>query len=163
MAHGTISVSRCSGAPWSRPAMLAATLPSYRRLCRWSYTVYGLSILHAGWSSISFGSRVHCLVPVGISSSYSSEFAKLAFVLFLGRYLMYREITAASRGLLSPCRWPPCRCCWWCLESPTWARRRFSCRSCSSCCWWPAPGRADLLRVPTPAGLLGRLFVLDAR
>ena len=35
-------------------AMLAATLPSYRRLCHWSYAIFGLAISAAGGSSISF-------------------------------------------------------------------------------------------------------------
>jgi cell division protein FtsW (lipid II flippase) len=84
-------------------AMLAATLPSYRRLCHWSYTVFALAILLL---SVVYLFRsvngAHRWVRWGHVGLQPSEFAKLAFVLILGRYLMYRENYRRLRGLLAP-------------------------------------------------------------
>ncbi len=84
-------------------AMLAATLPSYRRLCHWSYAIFGLAILLL--VAVYFFRSVngaHRWVRWGHVGLQPSEFAKLAFVLVLGRYLMYRENYRRLRGLLVP-------------------------------------------------------------
>ncbi len=84
-------------------AMLAATLPSYRRLSQWSYAIFGLAILLL--AAVYFFRSVngaHRWVRWGHVGLQPSEFAKLAFVLVLGRYLMYRENYRRLRGLLAP-------------------------------------------------------------
>ena len=84
-------------------AMLAATLPSYRRLCHWSYAIFALAILLL---VVVYLFRpvngAHRWVRWGHVGLQPSEFAKLAFVLVLGRYLMYRENYRRLRGLLVP-------------------------------------------------------------
>jgi cell division protein FtsW (lipid II flippase) len=84
-------------------AMLAATLPSYRRLCHWSYAIFGLAVLLL---AIVYLFRpvngAHRWLRWGHVGLQPSEFAKLAFVLVLGRYLMYRENYRRLRGLLIP-------------------------------------------------------------
>jgi cell division protein FtsW (lipid II flippase) len=84
-------------------AMLAATLPSYRRLCHWSYAIFALAILLLA-AAYFFRSvnGAHRWVRWGHVGLQPSEFAKLAFVLVLGRYLMYRENYRRLRGLLAP-------------------------------------------------------------
>ncbi len=84
-------------------AMLAATLPSYRRLCHWSYTIFGLALLLLV-AAYFFRpvNGAHRWVRWGHVGLQPSEFAKLAFVLALGRYLMYRENYRRLRGLLLP-------------------------------------------------------------
>ena len=112
-------------------AMFAATLPSYRLLARWSYVAFcrvagavggRLSVSADQWApSVGF-----VLGPVGLQPS---EFAKLAFVLGLARYLMYRSSYRELPGLLAPLTivmvplvlvlkepdlgtaWSSCRCC----------------------------------------------------
>ena len=84
-------------------AMLAATLPSYRRLCHWSYAIFGLAVLLL--VAVYFFRPVngaHRWVRWGHVGLQPSEFAKVAFVLVLGRYLMYRENYRRLRGLLVP-------------------------------------------------------------
>jgi cell division protein FtsW (lipid II flippase) len=83
--------------------MLAATLPSYRRLCHRSYGIFGLAILLLVvvylFRSVNGAHRWLRWGHVGLQPS---EFTKLAFVLALGRYLMYRENYRRLRGLLAP-------------------------------------------------------------
>ena len=84
-------------------AMLAVTLPSYRRLCHWSYAIFWLAIgtllVVYFFPSVNGAHRWLRWGHVGLQPS---EFAKLAFVLVLGRYLMYRENYRRLRGLLVP-------------------------------------------------------------
>ncbi len=83
--------------------MLAATLPSYRRLCHWSYATFGLAIMLL--VIVYFFRSVngaHRWVRFGRVGFQPSEFAKLAFVLVMGRYLMYRDNYRRLRGLLVP-------------------------------------------------------------
>ena len=83
--------------------MLAAALPSYRWLCRWSYAVFGVAVLLL--LAVYFFRPVngaHRWVRWGHVGLQPSEFAKLAFVLVMGRYLMYRENYRRLRGLLVP-------------------------------------------------------------
>ena len=84
-------------------AMLAATLPSYRRLCHWSYAIFTLAILSL--LSVYFFPSVngaHRWLRWGRIGLQPSAFATVAFVLTLGRYLMYRENYRRFRGLLVP-------------------------------------------------------------
>jgi cell division protein FtsW (lipid II flippase) len=84
-------------------AMLAAAVPSYRRLCHGSYAIFGLAVLLL---LVVYLFRpvngAHRWVRWGRVGLQPSEFAKLAFVLVLGRYLMYRENYRRLRGLLVP-------------------------------------------------------------
>ncbi len=85
------------------PAMLAITVPNYRILCRWSYVIFlaALALLVAVYffPPMNNARRWIRLGPVGLQPS---EFAKVAFVLALGRYLMYRENFHRLPGLLLP-------------------------------------------------------------
>ncbi len=84
-------------------AMLLATIPSYRILCRWSYVVFTLAL--ALLAMVYFFPPVHgthrWMRLAGLSLQ-PSEFAKVAFVLALARYLMYRENYRRFRGLCMP-------------------------------------------------------------
>jgi len=84
-------------------AMLAATLPSYRVLCRWSYLIFFLAlallVVVYFFPPVNAARRWIRVGPVGFQPS---EFAKLAFVLALARYLMYRENYRRPAGLLLP-------------------------------------------------------------
>jgi len=118
MAIGLLGLARCEdfgeGARhylrqqlvWSSvglAAMLAAALPSYRRMAAWSYLVFGLSLVLL--VLVYFFPAVngaHRWLRIGRIGAQPSEFAKLAFVLALARYLMYRENYRRLRGLLAP-------------------------------------------------------------
>lgn len=84
-------------------AMLLATAGSYRVLTRWSYAAFFLSLallIAVFWfPPINGAHRWIRFGPVGMQPS---EFAKLAFVLGLARYLMYRDSYRRLRGLLVP-------------------------------------------------------------
>jgi cell division protein FtsW (lipid II flippase) len=77
--------------------------PSYRVLIRWSYVVLCVSVLMliaVYWFPPINGS--HRWIRLGPVGWQPSEFAKLAFVLGLARYLMYRESYRELHGLLVP-------------------------------------------------------------
>ncbi len=84
-------------------AMFAATLPSYRLLARWSYVAFlGSLVLLAAvylFPPINGAQRWIRCGPIGLQPS---EFAKLAFVLGLARYLMHRRSYRELPGLLAP-------------------------------------------------------------
>src|SRR3954470_8540148 len=84
-------------------AMFAATLPNYRVLIRWSYAAFAISLVllvAVYWFPAVNGARRWIrLGPVGFQPS---EFAKLAFVLGLARYLMYRDSFRNLPGLVAP-------------------------------------------------------------
>ena len=84
-------------------AMAGAMIPSYRILCRWSYLIFalalGLLVLVYFFPPINGARRWIRLGPVGFQPS---EFAKIALVLALARYLMYRENYRGLVGLLVP-------------------------------------------------------------
>jgi cell division protein FtsW (lipid II flippase) len=84
-------------------AMLLVTVPSYRVFARWSYAAFGASVLllvAVYWfGPVNGAQRWIRFGPVGLQPS---EFAKLAFVLGLARYLMYRESYRRLGGLLVP-------------------------------------------------------------
>jgi rod shape determining protein RodA len=84
-------------------AMFAATLPSYRLLARWSYVAFFASLVLLAavylFPPINGAQRWIRFGPVGLQPS---EFAKLAFVLGLARYLMHRSSYRELPGLLAP-------------------------------------------------------------
>jgi cell division protein FtsW (lipid II flippase) len=83
--------------------MLAATVPSYRKLCRWSYTFFVASLgLLAAVYFFPAVNGAHRWLRLGGVSLQPSEFAKVAFILALARYLMYRENYRRLPGLLVP-------------------------------------------------------------
>lgn len=84
-------------------AMFVATLPSYRVLCRWSYAIYCgslvLLLVVYLFPPVNGAQRWIRVGPLGLQPS---EFAKLAFVLALARYLMYRENHRRLAGFCVP-------------------------------------------------------------
>lgn len=83
--------------------MLAAAWPSYRWLCRLSYAIYALGL--ALLALVYFFPPVHGVhrwLRLGWVSLQPSELAKVAFVLALARYLMYRESYRRVGGLWVP-------------------------------------------------------------
>ena len=78
-------------------------MPNYRVLAGYAYLAFGLSLVllvAVFWfAPINGAQRWIRLGPVGLQPS---EFAKLAFVLALARYLMYRESYRRLWGLLIP-------------------------------------------------------------
>lgn len=83
--------------------MLLLAMPNYRVLGRFSYTLFLLAILLLVavylFPPINRAHRWIRLGPVGLQPS---EFAKVAYVLALARYLMYRDNYRRLRGLLGP-------------------------------------------------------------
>jgi cell division protein FtsW (lipid II flippase) len=84
-------------------AMLAVLAPNWRVLCRGSYAFFiaaiGLLILVYFFPSVNGARR---WIRVGPMSLQPSEFAKVAFVLAMARYLMYRDDHRRLVGLLLP-------------------------------------------------------------
>ncbi len=84
-------------------AMLATTLPSYRVLCRFSYGFFAsrhvLLVLVYLFPPVNGARRWIRLGPLGLQPS---EFAKVAFVMALARYLMYRDNYRRLGGLWLP-------------------------------------------------------------
>ena len=84
-------------------AMLAVSVPNYRILCRASYAVFlcSLALLVVVYF-VPSPNYAHRWIRVGPISLQPSEFAKVAFVLALARYLMYRENYRRFWGLMIP-------------------------------------------------------------
>jgi len=84
-------------------AMLAMSVPNYRILCRYGYAIFlaalVLLVVVYFFPPINRAHRWIRLGPLGVQPS---EFAKLAFVLALAQYLMYRENYRRLRGLVIP-------------------------------------------------------------
>ena len=84
-------------------AMLCVSLPNYKILCRFSYALFlfAMVLLVAVYfcPEINKAHRWIRLGPIGLQPS---ELAKVAFVLGLARYLMYRDNYRRLRGLLGP-------------------------------------------------------------
>lgn len=118
IAAGLIGIARCEAlfagsggflrrqALWSLlaiAAMLAITWPNYRILCRWSYAILAATLLLLCvvylFPPINGAHRWIRLGPVGFQPS---ELAKVAFIVALARYLMYRDNYRRLRGLLAP-------------------------------------------------------------
>jgi rod shape determining protein RodA len=84
-------------------AMFLVTLPSYRVLARFSYGLFFLSLVLLAvvyWCPAINGA--HRWIRIGPIGFQPSDLAKLAFVLALARYLMYRDNFRRLRGLLGP-------------------------------------------------------------
>jgi rod shape determining protein RodA len=114
---GILGISRAAeladATKWSRSqavfagigllAMLAATWPHYRIYWRISYGAFGatliLLVIVYFCPPIKHAQRWIRIGPLGVQPS---EFAKVAFVLAMARYLMYRENYRRRRGLLAP-------------------------------------------------------------
>jgi cell division protein FtsW (lipid II flippase) len=79
------------------------TLPSYRVMGRWSYVILALAVVLLiavyFFPKINGAHRWIRLGPVGLQPS---ELAKIAFVLALARWLMYRDNYRRLRGLFVP-------------------------------------------------------------
>jgi cell division protein FtsW (lipid II flippase) len=84
-------------------AMLVVSLTNYRLLCRISYGIFALSL--GLLIAVYFFPAIHGAhrwIRLGPVSLQPSEFAKVAFVLALARYLMYRENHRRFTGLFIP-------------------------------------------------------------
>jgi len=83
--------------------MVGLSVPNYRILCRWSYLLFVLSLLLLAvvylFPAIHNAHRWIRIGPVGLQPS---ELAKVAFVLAVARYLMYRENYRRLGGLAIP-------------------------------------------------------------
>jgi len=84
-------------------AMLALSAANYRVLCRHTPIIYlasvGLLVAVYFFPAVNGAHRWIRLGPVGVQPS---EFAKVAFVLVLARYLMYRGNYRRLPGLIAP-------------------------------------------------------------
>jgi cell division protein FtsW (lipid II flippase) len=82
---------------------IAVSLPNYRILCRWSYVLFALGIVSLVavyfFPAVNYAHRWMRIGPIGLQPS---EFVKVAFVLAMARYLMYRENYRRLRGLMAP-------------------------------------------------------------
>lgn len=84
-------------------AMFLVTLPSYRVLARFSYGLFFLAlVLLAVVYRCPAINGAHRWIRIGPIGFQPSDLAKLAFVLALARYLMYRDNYRRLRGLLGP-------------------------------------------------------------
>ncbi len=116
---GWLAIARCADFPpsqgghylrqqivWSVlgvAAMLAVSLPNYRLLCRWSYWLFLASLGLLAMAHFFYPiHETHRWIRVGPVGFQPSEFAKVAFVLALARYLMYRQTYRRLGGLLLP-------------------------------------------------------------
>jgi cell division protein FtsW (lipid II flippase) len=118
MAMGTLAIARCDELTgggghyarqqivWSMLAlggMFLTTTVSYRVLCRWSYAIFAVAVLLLVTvyflPAVNHAHRWVRLGPIGVQPS---EFAKVAFVLALARWLMYRESHRRLLGLAAP-------------------------------------------------------------
>ena len=83
--------------------MLLVTIPNYRTLSRFSYGLFFLAIVLLvvvyRFPPINGAHRWIRIGPVGLQPS---DVAKLAFVLALARYLMYRDNYRRLYGLIVP-------------------------------------------------------------
>lgn len=85
------------------PAMFATTLYPYGRLKPWSYPFFAvcLALLVAVYF---FPARNHShrWIPLGVADLQPSELAKLAYILTLSHYLIYRRNYRRLAGLIVP-------------------------------------------------------------
>ncbi|MFG0334113.1 MAG: FtsW/RodA/SpoVE family cell cycle protein, partial [Maioricimonas sp. JB049] len=85
------------------PATIAAAAIPHRLLKGWSYPLFGLSLLMLG-AVYFFPARngAHRWIPLGLLDVQPSELAKLAYILSLSHYLMYRRNYRRLPGLIVP-------------------------------------------------------------
>jgi rod shape determining protein RodA len=87
----------------SVPAMFAATLVPYRNLRRFSMPLFGLSlVLLVVVYFMPARNGAHRWIPLGPMYFQPSELAKIAFIMALAHYLMYRRNYRRLPGLLAP-------------------------------------------------------------
>ncbi len=85
------------------PAMFAATLVPYRRFRHHGYAVFGLSlILLVVVFLMPVRNGARRWIPLGFAYLQPSELAKIAYVLALAHYLMYRDNYRRLTGLVVP-------------------------------------------------------------
>jgi len=85
------------------PAMLAATLVPYQHFQRNSYLLFaGSLLLLVAVYFFPMRNGSHRWIPLGFMYFQPSELAKLAYILALARYLMYRGNYRQLTGLLIP-------------------------------------------------------------
>jgi rod shape determining protein RodA len=83
--------------------MLLVTIPNYQMLGRFSYALFLVSlVLLVAVYFFPPVNRAHRWIRLGPIGLQPSELAKVAFVLALARYLMYRDNYRRWRGLLVP-------------------------------------------------------------
>jgi cell division protein FtsW (lipid II flippase) len=84
-------------------AVLAAAFPNFRTIARWSYGLFllalALLVLVYLFPAVNGARRWIRLGPIGLQPS---EFAKVAYIMALARYLMYRDTHRRLSGLLVP-------------------------------------------------------------
>jgi cell division protein FtsW (lipid II flippase) len=87
----------------SLAAMGLAAWPNYRLLGRWSYALFGtLAVLLVVVYAFPRVNGAHRWIRWGPLGFQPSEFVKLAYVLMLARYLMYRDNFRRPLGLVVP-------------------------------------------------------------
>ena len=85
------------------PAMVAATMVSYRRLKAWSYPLYAVClVLLVAVYFFPAKNYSHRWIPLGVADFQPSELAKLAYILTLAQYLRHRSNYRRLTGLLLP-------------------------------------------------------------
>ena len=87
----------------SIPAMVAATLIPYSRLRTYSYALFAASLLLL-LAVYFFPAKngAHRWIPLGFMNFQPSELAKIAYILALAHYLMYRQNYRRLTGLVVP-------------------------------------------------------------
>jgi cell division protein FtsW (lipid II flippase) len=85
------------------PAMFATTLIPYRRYRNWSHLLFAFSILLLVIVYLMPSRNgAHRWIPFGVMDFQPSELAKIAFIMALAHYLMYRKNYRTLSGLVVP-------------------------------------------------------------
>lgn len=103
LADGRFATRQMVWIVLSIPAMCAAALYPYRRLKPWSYLIFGgclLLLVAVHFFPPRNGAR--SWIPLGVAYLQPSEPMKLAYVLALAHYLMYRRNYRTLSGLIAP-------------------------------------------------------------
>lgn len=103
LAAGTFATRQIVWMVLSVPAMCIAALYPYRRLKLWSYVIFGgclLLLIAVHFFPPRNGAR--SWIPLGIAYLQPSEPMKLAYILALAHYLMYRRNYRRLAGLIAP-------------------------------------------------------------
>ncbi len=85
------------------PAMFAAALFPHRQLKPWSYPFFAVClVLLVAVYFFPARNYSHRWIPLGFADLQPSELAKLAYILTLSRYLIYRRNYRRLTGLIAP-------------------------------------------------------------
>lgn len=85
------------------PAMFATALLPYRRLKPWCYPFFALCLaLLVAVYFFPARNNAHRWIPLGVADLQPSELAKLAYILTLAHYLIYRRNYRRLAGLIVP-------------------------------------------------------------